>query len=63
MLGRLASAGIPFSVDFHLASAAVIMPAADAAIAHASVVFVNAAEFATLGQSYRSRAAESGRDL
>lgn len=50
VLHRLVSAGIPFSVDFHLASAAVMMPAADAAIAHASVVFVNAAEFATLGQ-------------
>ncbi len=50
VLGRLVGAGIPFSVDFHLASAAVAMPAADAAIAHASVVFVNAAEFATLGQ-------------
>ena len=50
VLGRLVGAGIPFSVDFHLASAAVTMPAADAAIAHASVVFVNATEFATLGQ-------------
>ena len=46
VLGRLVSAAIPFSVDFHLASAAVTMPTADAAIAHASVVFVNAAEFA-----------------
>ena len=50
VLGRLVGAGIPFSVDFHLASAAVIMPNADAAIAHASVVFVNAAEFATLSE-------------
>jgi sugar/nucleoside kinase (ribokinase family) len=50
VLGRLVSAGIPFSVDFHLASAAVVMPTADAAIAHASVVFVNAAEFATLSE-------------
>jgi hypothetical protein len=50
VLRRLVDAGIPFSVDFHLASAAVMMPAAYAAIAHASVVFVNAAEFATLGQ-------------
>jgi sugar/nucleoside kinase (ribokinase family) len=50
VLRRLVDAGIPFSVDFHLASAAVMMPAAYVAIAHASVVFVNAAEFATLGQ-------------
>jgi sugar/nucleoside kinase (ribokinase family) len=50
VLGRLVGARIPFSVDFHLASAAVTMPAADAAIAHASVVFVNAAEFTTMGQ-------------
>jgi sugar/nucleoside kinase (ribokinase family) len=46
--GRLADAGIPFSVDFHIASAAVTMPAADAAIAYATVVFVNAAEYAAL---------------
>jgi len=50
VLGRLVSAAIPFSVDFHLASAAVIMPAADAAIAHASAVFVNATEFAALAR-------------
>jgi len=50
VLGRLVSAEIPFSVDFHLASAAAVMPAADAAIGHASIVFVNAAEFATLGR-------------
>jgi sugar/nucleoside kinase (ribokinase family) len=48
VLGRLASAGIPFSVDLHVASAAVLAPAADAAIANARVVFVNAAEFAAL---------------
>ena len=48
VLGHLVGAGIPFSVDFHLASAAVIMPAADTVIAHARVVFVNAAEFAVL---------------
>ena len=50
VLGRLVRAGIPFSVDFHLASAAVTIPAADAAIAQASVVFVNAAEFAALAR-------------
>jgi sugar/nucleoside kinase (ribokinase family) len=50
VLGRLAGTGIPFSLDFHLASAAVTIPAADAAISHASVVFVNAAEFATLAR-------------
>jgi len=50
VLGPLASAGIPFSVDFHLASADIIMPATDADIAHARVVFVNAAEFAALGR-------------
>jgi sugar/nucleoside kinase (ribokinase family) len=50
VLGRLVGAGIPFSVDFHLASAAVNMRAADAAIAQASVVFVNAAEFAALAR-------------
>jgi sugar/nucleoside kinase (ribokinase family) len=50
VLGRLVDAGIPFSIDFHLASAAAIMPATDAVIAHARVVFVNAAEFAALGR-------------
>lgn len=50
VLGRLVGAGIPFSIDFHLASMAVTMPAAHAVIAHASVVFVNTAEYATLGQ-------------
>lgn len=50
VLGRLVDAGIPFSIDYHLASAAVMMSATDAAVTHASVVFVNAAEFATLGR-------------
>jgi sugar/nucleoside kinase (ribokinase family) len=50
ILGRLIGAEIPFSVDFHLASAAAAMSAAGAAIGHASIVFVNAAEFVTLGQ-------------
>jgi sugar/nucleoside kinase (ribokinase family) len=48
VLGRLAGAGTPFSIDFHLASAAVNVPAADAAIAHARAVFVNTAEYAAL---------------
>ena len=48
VLSRLTGAGIPFSIDFHLASAAVNVPAADAAIAHARAVFVNTAEYAAL---------------
>jgi len=48
VLGRLADGGIPFSVDFHIASMAVTMPTAGAALAHATAVFVNAAEYATL---------------
>jgi len=55
ILGRLASAGMPFSIDFHLASAAAIMPAADAAIAHARVVFVNIVEYAALRRVTDSR--------
>lgn len=51
VLGRLVSAGIPFSVDFHLASAALTMPVADTDVPHASVVFVNATEFAILGHA------------
>lgn len=50
VLDRLVGTGIPFSLDFHLASAAFIMPAADAAISRANVVFVNATEFATLAR-------------
>lgn len=50
VLGRLAELGIPFSVDFHLASASVLMPAASPALPHARAVFVNAAEFAILAQ-------------
>ena len=51
VLGRLVAAEIPFSIDFHLGSAASVMPAAEPAIGHASIVFVNAAEFATLGRA------------
>ena len=50
VLRRLATAGTPFSVDFHLASASAIMPAAHTALRHARAVFVNAAEFAMLGR-------------
>jgi sugar/nucleoside kinase (ribokinase family) len=50
VLRRLAVAGIPFSVDFHLASASAIMPAAHAALRYARAVFVNAAEFAMLAR-------------
>jgi hypothetical protein len=50
VLGRLAELGIPFSVDFHLASASVLMPAASPALPRARAVFVNAAEFAVLAQ-------------
>jgi sugar/nucleoside kinase (ribokinase family) len=50
ILGRLVAMGIPFSIDFHLASASIIMPAAGPALLHASTVFVNAAEFAILAE-------------
>jgi sugar/nucleoside kinase (ribokinase family) len=50
ILRRLATAGVPYSVDFHLASASAVMPTARAALPHADTVFVNAAEFAILSQ-------------
>jgi sugar/nucleoside kinase (ribokinase family) len=50
ILDRLAAAGIPFSIDFHLASARVTMPAVKPALPRASTVFVNAAEFAVLAK-------------
>jgi len=50
VLGRMVAMGMPFTVDFHLASADVIMPAAAAALPYARMVFVNAAEFAILSQ-------------
>lgn len=50
VLARLAAAGIPFSVDFHLASASAIMPTACNALRFAVAVFVNAAEFTMLEQ-------------
>lgn len=48
VLNRLVITRTPFSVDFHLASASGIMSAAEALLPHASIVFVNAAEFTTL---------------
>jgi sugar/nucleoside kinase (ribokinase family) len=55
VLGRLAGAGIPFSIDFHLASAAVNVPAADTAMDYATAVFVNTAEYAFLQRVTDSR--------
>ena len=57
ILSYLTSAGTPFSADFHVASAADLMPAVRATLSRATTVFVNAAEFAVL-----SRAADA-RDL
>lgn len=48
VLDRLVAEGIPFSIDFHLASANVAMRAVQPALALARTVFVNAAEFAVL---------------
>jgi sugar/nucleoside kinase (ribokinase family) len=50
VLGRLVKAGIPFSTDFHIASAPAVIPAAAAALPRASIVFVNVAEFAVLNR-------------
>lgn len=50
ILRQLAAEGVPYSVDFHLASASVIMPTARAALHNAVAVFVNAAEFAMLAK-------------
>lgn len=50
ILGRLAGAGVPFSADFHLASARRLMAAGRTALPHATAVFVNTAEFALLSQ-------------
>jgi sugar/nucleoside kinase (ribokinase family) len=50
VLSRLAATCVPFSVDFHLASASVLMPAARAILPSARIVFVNAAEFQILTQ-------------
>jgi sugar/nucleoside kinase (ribokinase family) len=55
VLGHLASAGMPFSADFHLASAADLMPAARTALTKATAVFVNAAEFAVLSRVVDAR--------
>mgnify|MGYP001191488689 CR=1 FL=1 len=48
VLRRLVGAELAFSVDFHLASAHQLIPAAIAALPRAGVVFVNSAEYATL---------------
>jgi sugar/nucleoside kinase (ribokinase family) len=48
VLDRLVKAGIPFSADFHVASAPAVLPAAAAALPRTSIVFVNVAEFAVL---------------
>lgn len=50
VLNRLASAGRPFSIDFNLASARELMPAAGTALCQASAVFVNMAELAILSR-------------
>lgn len=50
ILDRLADAGIPFSADFHVASASLLMPAARAALPYATAVFLNTAEFAIMSQ-------------
>ncbi|MEW1844113.1 carbohydrate kinase family protein [Nonomuraea angiospora] len=48
ILERLVMAGHPFSLDFHLASAAEQIHAAKNALPHAGAVFVNAAEYRLL---------------
>ncbi|MFI6741769.1 PfkB family carbohydrate kinase [Nonomuraea sp. NPDC050451] len=48
VLERLVMAGHPFSLDFHLASAAEQIHAAKSALPHAGAVFVNAAEYQLL---------------
>jgi sugar/nucleoside kinase (ribokinase family) len=48
VLSRLVSAGLTFSADFHLASANDLLRTAAPFLRHATVVFVNAAEFVTL---------------
>jgi sugar/nucleoside kinase (ribokinase family) len=50
VLGCLAERGTPFSADFHVASASVLMRAASSVLPSATAVFVNAEEFAILAQ-------------
>jgi sugar/nucleoside kinase (ribokinase family) len=50
ILARLAATGVPFSADFHLASAGTVMPAVRTVLPQTAAVFVNAAEFAVLAQ-------------
>ncbi|HEY0935940.1 MAG TPA: carbohydrate kinase family protein [Trebonia sp.] len=49
-LERLAAVGLPFSIDFNLASARELVPAAGASIGRASAVFVNTAELDILSE-------------
>jgi sugar/nucleoside kinase (ribokinase family) len=51
VLGRLATAGQRFSVDFHLASIGHMVSVATPFLADAQIVFVNAAEYLTLSSS------------
>lgn len=51
VLGHLTGAGTPFSADFHIASAADLIPAVRAPLIRATAVFVNAAEFAVLSRA------------
>jgi sugar/nucleoside kinase (ribokinase family) len=50
ILGRLAATGMPFSADFHLASAAQLMASVRVSVPHAAAVFVNAHELAILAR-------------
>ncbi len=51
VLGFLAARRVPFSVDFHVASARALMPAAGGLLTMAGIVFVNAVEFAILARA------------
>lgn len=48
VLARLVTVDLPFSVDFHIASAAEQINAAAAALPYATAIFVNAAEYQIL---------------
>ncbi len=52
VLGCLAEAGLAFSTDFHLASAASLIRAAGPFLPQSVAVFVNAAEFAILSEMF-----------
>jgi sugar/nucleoside kinase (ribokinase family) len=55
VLSSLADAELPFSADFHLASASQLISAAAPLLPHAQVVFVNAAEFTALASKMDPR--------